>query len=128
MIPRLEGTLSALFVRRYRQLLRRRRADRAGARRDERRLRDAIYLLEQQVDELRQQLRDAETIKEVHIEEAVNLRADTERLRGEIEILVARDELWMKWETRERARLDSETARYAAAKARALEVPNTGED
>lgn len=48
---------------------------------------------------------------------------EIETLRGELAILTARDELWLAWEARERARIEAETARLAASKTRALDFP-----
>lgn len=77
----------------------------------------------QRRDRLESQLADAETLQSVQRERANAAEGEVAMLQAECEIFKARDELWCKWEIRERARLEAETARMAAAKARALDLP-----
>lgn len=77
-----------------------------------------------ELERLHVQIEDAETVKALQQERADNAEAVVQQLRAEIEIFKARDELWAQWEMRERARLEAETARLAAAKVRSLEAPH----
>lgn len=76
------------------------------------------------LETMQQRVNDAETLKALQSERADNAEAEVQQLRAEIEIFKARDELWAQWETRERARLEAETARFAASKVRSLELPH----
>jgi len=52
-----------------------------------------------------------------------SLTVEIDKLRAENDILNARDAMWVAWETRERERINAETARLAAAKTRSVEMP-----
>jgi len=78
---------------------------------------------ERQVSALETSINDLETMRDLFKERADAGSHEIAMLQGEVEIFKARDELWAKWEIRERARLEAETARMAASKQRALDVP-----
>jgi hypothetical protein len=78
---------------------------------------------EREVDRLQTEMGDLETMRDLFKERAEAASQEVSMLQAEVEIYKARDELWAKWEIRERARLEAETARMAAAKARALDLP-----
>jgi len=80
------------------------------------------------VARMHRQVEDAETVRDLQSERADDAEAMVQQLRAEIDIFKARDELWAQWEARERARLEAETARHAAAKVRALEAPHLDQE
>ena len=123
MTNRLGGALSARAVKRYLELRRRYRESRAEVRRLQRSLASEKEDHRQQRNRLETQASDAQTLQQVQRERAEAAEAEIAMLQAEVEIFKARDELWAKWEIRERARLEAETARMAAAKARALDLP-----
>jgi len=116
MKPRLGRCVIALVVgfrsRRY-------RAARAAARRW------AAEAAEQRetIARFRERFVELTTENEELKDSVAAVDAANERLRGELDILTARDRLWIAWEGRERARIDAETARFAAGKTRALDFP-----
>lgn len=135
MSRRLGDALSATAIRAYLRLRGRYRESRAEVRRLQRDLWERTREHEQQLDAEREQHRQRELRSETLLDEACTYRdlyhdqaetsaAEVAKLQAEIEIFKARDELWAKWEIRERARLDAETARMAAARVRSLESPH----
>jgi hypothetical protein len=124
MIDRLGGALSALRMASYLRLRRKYRHARAEVRRLQNELRTTRRDLTGDLERSRNTARDERTLREAEGQRADAAEAEVVRLQAEIEIFKARDELWAKWEMRERARLDAETARMAAAKARSLELPH----
>lgn len=84
----------------------------------------ALAELNQQMARLRSEAEDANTLSGAAEERAKAAEDLVAQLRAEVDIFKARDELWAQWEMRERARLEAETARFAAAKVRALELPH----
>ena len=73
---------------------------------------------------MQQEHDDLKTLHELQRERADTAEQHNTQLEAEIDIFKARDELWAQWETRERARLEAETARLAASKVRSLELPH----
>lgn len=115
-MKRLGAVCAALVARRR---LRRCRSALAAARRLRREAADLTY----RVDEYRERIRDLEETVEETRDRADAADRENETLRGELDVLRARDEHWIAWEARERSRLEAETARLAAAKTRALDFP-----
>lgn len=123
MTNRLGVAFSAYAFQRYRLLGRRYRKARAETRRLKIQLRRETEQREVEVENVRLELREADNRAELQGERADNAEIALERAQNDIDILKARDELWALWESRERARLEAEAARHAAAKVRALEYP-----
>jgi len=128
MSSRLEGASSALaLLRRYLRIAHQLRTTRAEQRRTKETLR---RLLEEHRHDRAAWATDRDYL-ESEIQAEKERTADAERqvlrLQAENDIFAARDRLWLAWETRERARLDAETARQTAAKVRSVETPHIDE-
>ena len=116
-MKRLGAVFAALVARRR---LTRCRSALAAARRLRREAAELTY----RVDEYRQRASDLETTVEDLRARGDAADRENETLRGELDVLQARDARWVAWHAREIARLEAETALLAATKTRALDFPH----
>lgn len=124
----LEDVLAVLALRGYRRLRAKYRNARAAARRQRAKLEAALIEQRQREQELQTRLAESDNDRALLTSELQQMQARLDQANAEIEILEARDKMWLAWETRERARLEAETATQAAVKVRAVDYPNMRED